>query len=90
MAEVTSLPAVLGAYLADLRLSWYAVWKPLRKAKQEGRAVEVRHQIMIFGYDPKTELFEVATEFGEIENAFLNEQNFIREVGKHTRGAPEC
>jgi hypothetical protein len=86
---VSSLPPIIAGYLQDQRLSWHVVWKPIKRAIDRNELYDKCENIMCFGYDPTTQLCTVGVIFGEIEQVALAPDDFIREVGKFTRGAPQ-
>lgn len=86
MDIANKLPSQLASCLTSERLSWFDVWAPLKKARDDAQVYAKTGNYMHFAYNPDAELFCVATIVVDDGEVWLTEEHFKREVGKLTRG----
>lgn len=90
MVELVDFPVGLRSMLENEDVTWYDVWKPLKKAIDEGSKVAFGFNISGYEYDPSLKRITVhglTVDDGEV---YLSSENFRANMAQFLRGAPKC
>ena len=93
MGELVKIPPGLHDWLLQQRsegVTWYHIWKPLKKAIDAGKQLDMQGNVIGYSYDPATALITVYAILPEHDEVQIRPEDFQKVMAPYLRGTPEC
>ncbi|NUB43406.1 hypothetical protein GEU84_003330 [Fertoebacter nigrum] len=86
----TKVTPLIAEQMADKNYSYQSIWKHLKSGPEQAKPLTWACNTLGFEYDPADDTFAVYVTWSDAEAVKLKTPDFLKELAKNARGAPQC